>query len=149
MRNDILGNKSLILKWIDENQSKSFMCKQLNCRPSTFERYLKKLKIDYKGNQGGRGIKTDSKRKSAIEYSESTLVKSHVMKLKLIEDGIKEHICENCGIREWLGKPTPLELHHIDGNRFNNKFDNLQILCPNCHSQTPNYSGKKNNKTKN
>ena len=65
------------------------------------------------------------------------------MKLKLIEDGIKEHKCENCGITKWFGEPCPLELHHIDGNRFNNNFINLQILCPNCHSQTPNYSGKK------
>jgi len=143
MRNDILENKDLILKWIDENQSKSFICEQFSCRPSTLERYLKKLDIDYKGNQGGKGIKTDPKRKSALEYSKSTLVKSHVMKLKLIEDGIREHKCEVCGITEWMGEPTPLELHHIDGNRFNNDFNNLQILCPNCHSQTPNYSGKK------
>jgi hypothetical protein len=89
MRNDILESKGLILKWIDENQSKSFMCEQFNCRPSTLERYLKKIDIEYKGNQGGKGIKTDPKRKSALEYSKSTLVKSHVMKLKLIEDGIK------------------------------------------------------------
>jgi Zn finger protein HypA/HybF involved in hydrogenase expression len=143
MRNDILESKGLILKWIDENQSKSFMCEQFNCRPSTLERYLKKIDIEYKGNQGGKGIKTDPKRKSALEYSKSTLVKSHVMKLKLIEDGIKEHKCENCGITEWFGVPSPLELHHIDGDRFNNNFINLQILCPNCHSQTPNYSGKK------
>jgi hypothetical protein len=143
MRNDILESKGLILKWIDENQSKSFMCEQFNCRPSTLERYLKKIDIEYKGNQGGKGIKTDPKRKSALEYSKSTLVKSHVMKLKLIEDGIKEHKCENCGITEWFGEPSPLELHHIDGDRFNNNFINLQILCPNCHSQTPNYSGKK------
>ena len=35
-----------------------------------------------------------------------------------------------------------MELHHIDGNRYNNELDNLQILCPNCHSLTPNHSGK-------
>jgi hypothetical protein len=144
MRDDILGCENLILKWINENQSKSFMCKQLHCRPSTLEKYLKKLEINYKGNRGGKGVKTDPKRKNAEEYSKSTLVKSHVMKLKLIEDGIREHKCENCGVIEWMGKSTPLELHHIDGNRFNNNFNNLQILCPNCHSQTPNHSSKKN-----
>jgi len=143
MRNDILESKEQILEWISQNQSKAFMCSQFKCRPSTLESYLKKMGIEYVGNMGGRGIKTDPKRKSALEYSKSTCVKTHLMKLKLIEDGIREHKCEICGITEWLGEPAPLELHHIDGNRFSNNFDNLQILCPNCHSQTPNHSGRK------
>ena len=46
---------------------------------------------------------------------------------------------------EWMGISIPIELHHIDGNRFNNKLDNLQILCPNCHALTDNYSGRKLN----
>ena len=45
-----------------------------------------------------------------------------------------------------------IEIHHIDGDRFNNNLSNLMILCPNCHSKTDNYSGKKtkseNNKKK-
>lgn len=146
MRTDILENRDLILKWVEENQSKSYICKHFNCRPSTLDRYLKKMGVVYDGNKGGKGLKTDPKRKTAEEYSKSTLVKSHVMKLKLIEDGIREHKCEICGITEWLGKASPLELHHIDGNRFNNMLDNLQILCPNCHSQTPNHSGRKTKK---
>ena len=61
---------------------------------------------------------------------------------KMIEDGLKENKCELCGVTNWLGKRLKLELHHIDGNRFNNNFENLQILCPNCHSLTPNHSKK-------
>ena len=38
-----------------------------------------------------------------------------------------------------MGKPIKLHLHHIDGDHTNNEFDNLQILCPNCHAQTDNY----------
>lgn len=49
--------------------------------------------------------------------------------------------CELCGWHEV--NPTtnlvPLEIHHIDGNYLNNSLDNLQVLCPNCHSLTPNY----------
>ena len=63
MRNDILESKSLILKWIDENQSKSFMCEQFNCRPSTLERYLKKLDIEYNGNKGVKELKLTLKEK--------------------------------------------------------------------------------------
>lgn len=52
--------------------------------------------------------------------------------------------CETCGYTEWRGQPISLELHHIDGDYRNNKFDNLQLLCPNCHSQTDNYGARNN-----
>jgi hypothetical protein len=54
--------------------------------------------------------------------------------------------CEECGIEEWLGKPINLEVHHKDGNRMNNDLNNLVLLCPNCHSYTPNFAGKNNHK---
>ena len=146
MRSDIIENENQIRVWIKQNQSKAFICQKLNCKPSTLNSYLNKMGIKYDGNMGGKGIKSDPKRKSAIEYTESTLVKSHVLKLKLIEDGLKERKCEICLLSDWQGQEIPLELHHIDGNRFNNKMDNLQILCSNCHSQTPNNSGKKTKK---
>ena len=40
------------------------------------------------------------------------------------------------------GRPIPLQLHHINGNPTDNRIENLQVLCPNCHAQTDNYSGK-------
>ena len=43
---------------------------------------------------------------------------------------------------EWNEKSITLELDHIDGDRYNNNFDNLRILCPNCHSQTPTFRGR-------
>ena len=63
--------------------------------------------------------------------------------LRLIDEGVRERKCENCGRVEWNGKPIPLELHHIDGDTTNNTDSNLQILCPNCHAQTDNYRGRK------
>ena len=56
--------------------------------------------------------------------------------------------CENCGAEEWLGQPINLEVHHIDGDHYNNELSNLQLLCPNCHSYTNNYKGKIKNKSK-
>ncbi len=41
-----------------------------------------------------------------------------------------------------MGKPIPLQIDHIDGNSDNNTEDNFRLLCPNCHAQTPTYSGK-------
>lgn len=64
-------------------------------------------------------------------------------KLKLLKDGVKQHICERCSNTVWESQPIPLEIHHIDGNSKNNDdLKNIQLLCPNCHALTPNYRGK-------
>ena len=55
--------------------------------------------------------------------------------------------CECCGLSEWLGQPINLEVHHVDGNRSNNDLSNLQLLCPNCHSYTPTFTRKNQNRT--
>ena len=135
MRTDILERKEDILKWIKENQSKAFICRELKCKQETLNSYLQKMGIAYSGNPSGKGIKTDTKYKTALEYIKtSNNVKSHILKQKLIRDGLKEAKCECCGLTTWLNQKIPLELHHKDGNHFNNNLDNLQILCPNCHS---------------
>jgi Zn finger protein HypA/HybF involved in hydrogenase expression len=56
--------------------------------------------------------------------------------------------CQLCGITEWQGKTLTFQLHHIDGNHLNHSLSNLQLLCPNCHSQTDNYSNKKRKELK-
>ena len=63
-----------------------------------------------------------------------------VRKRLLIE---RNYTCEECGCsNEYNGKPLSLELEHVDGNSKNNKIENLKILCPNCHSQTPTFRGR-------
>lgn len=52
-------------------------------------------------------------------------------------------ICQRCGLTEWLGSPLTIEVDHIDGNKRNNNFSNLTLLCPNCHSQTPTFRNRK------
>ena len=144
MRKDLLERKNDILAWISEHQSNAFICRQLNCKADTLKRFYKSQGIEYSGNMGGKGIKHDAKRKNAIEYAkdDGRLIKSWMLKNKLIEDGLKEEKCELCGCGPvWMDKRLPLELHHIDGNHYNNSFDNLQILCPNCHAIQPGNSG--------
>lgn len=91
-----------------------------------------------------------SKRPIGDYLSNSVSITSHKLKQRLIKENIKEHKCENCGGTEWLNKPIPLELNHIDGNHENNNLSNLNLLCPNCHALTSNYRGlnKKSNKKK-
>lgn len=75
--------------------------------------------------------------------------KRQVLLESLVQCGYKEYKCECCGINEWNGQPISLQLHHINGNSRDNSLENLQILCPNCHSQTDNYGSKNTNKTHN
>ncbi|MDX1993356.1 MAG: DUF2116 family Zn-ribbon domain-containing protein [bacterium] len=51
------------------------------------------------------------------------------------------HRCEVCGLSEWMGKPIPIELDHINGDSDNNSRENLRLICPNCHAQTDTYKG--------
>lgn len=71
-----------------------------------------------------------------------TKVQSGKLLDMLVNENIKEYKCECCGISSWNDKPLRLQLHHKDGNHNNNNLNNLQILCPNCHTQTDNYGGK-------
>jgi hypothetical protein len=64
------------------------------------------------------------------------------LRRRLIEEGLRMHRCERCGRTEWEGRPIPLELDHIDGDRTNNLLENLRLLCPNCHALTPTYRGR-------
>lgn len=49
--------------------------------------------------------------------------------------------CQKCGWGEINQKSgtIPLEMNHIDGNWLNNHIDNLELICPNCHSLTHNH----------
>ena len=67
---------------------------------------------------------------------------SFKLKRRLLNEGLKEYKCEQCGLSEWQHNPIPLELHHINGNNRDNRLSNLQLLCPNCHALTDCYRGK-------
>jgi hypothetical protein len=91
--------------------------------------------------------KTIGPKRSIEEYLvNGRYIQSNNLKKRLLSEGLKEHKCECCGITDWNGQPTPIELDHIDGNRYNNVIENLRILCPNCHAQTETYCGKNKSK---
>lgn len=73
---------------------------------------------------------------------------THKTKLRLLKENYFEYKCYSCNLTEWLNTPIPLELEHIDGNRYNFDLNNLTLLCPNCHALTPTYRGKNKNKYK-
>lgn len=64
------------------------------------------------------------------------------IKRRLLAAGLKQNRCEQCGIARWHRRPLSLCLHHVNGDRHDNRLENLRLLCPNCHSQTPNFGSK-------
>lgn len=143
MRKDILERREDILLWIDENRSKAFMVRELNCKQDTLNKYLEQLGITYNGNQSGKNFSKKSCGMSLIEYLDQSVdIQSNKVRKKLLQEGYKDYQCERCGLSEWLGQPIPLELHHIDGDKNNNTLENFQLLCPNCHAFTDSYRGK-------
>jgi DNA-binding CsgD family transcriptional regulator len=64
------------------------------------------------------------------------------LKQRLLHAGLKTERCECCGLSTWREAPLSLALHHVNGDRRDNRIENLQLLCPNCHSQTENFAGR-------
>ena len=102
----------------------------------------------YYPNQGQKGIPASKRTYSFtvedLNVGRVTKISNYQLKSFLFFNNLKEHRCEICGIGEvWNGMPLVLQVHHIDGNNTNNRLSNIQILCPNCHSQTENF-GRRN-----
>lgn len=109
----------------------------------TFKRKAISLGV-WNPNQGGKGVSDFNLNEV---FSNSKKIRTRYLKERLFIEKYKEPKCECCGLcEEWNGSPLVLELDHINGNSNDNSLDNLRILCPNCHSQTPTFRGRKNKK---
>lgn len=64
-------------------------------------------------------------------------VKNFLLKNELIT-----YECTTCKLHEWQCKRLVLELDHINGDSLDHRIENLRLLCPNCHSQTPTFRGR-------
>ena len=67
------------------------------------------------------------------------------IKRRLIEAGLLRNECDECGLRSWKGRPLSIQLDHRNGVGDDHRLENLRMLCPNCHSQTPTF-GTRNRK---
>ena len=71
------------------------------------------------------------------------------LKKRLVGENVLEYKCEKCSnMGEWLGEKITLQLDHKNGIFNDNRIENLRFLCPNCHSQTDTFAGKKMKKEK-
>lgn len=115
----------------------------------TVKRKIKELKLDTSHmtgaawNQGERYRPIiQAKPLKDILVKESTFVNSNSLKKRLLKENIKEHMCERCKLAQWCNNDIPLELHHINGDKHDNRIENILLLCPNCHALTNNYRGR-------
>lgn len=115
----------------------------------TVKRKIKELNLDisHMTNQGWNTGKRFKIIKPAqplqeILVKDSTFINSNNLRKRILKEQIKEHKCERCGNSLWLNQKIPLELHHINGDRHDNRIENLQLPCPNCHALTDNYRGR-------
>lgn len=128
------------------------LCRALELKP-TGGNYQRVKKIVYDNNidtshfstepwNKGKKIKTESYYFTDIKnllIENSPHKNSSKLKKRLFREDIKQKQCEICGLTD---TSITLELHHINGDPTDNRLENLQILCPNCHSKTSNFRGK-------
>lgn len=77
-----------------------------------------------------------------ILVADSDYTKTAYLKRRLLAAGLLAAACAICGGTEWQGRPMPLQLDHISGDRRDNRLANLRLLCPNCHAQTDTWCGR-------
>lgn len=85
--------------------------------------------------------------KILVEFSEYSSRQS--LKKRLIKKNLLKDECYECGLKSiWNEKPLTLQLDHINGVGYDNRIENLRVLCPNCHTQTDTFGSKNTNNVK-
>ena len=64
------------------------------------------------------------------------------VKVRLLRAQLLQNRCQVCGLDERLGQPLNMHVDHVNGAKNDHRLENLRMLCPNCHSQTPTYGGR-------
>jgi len=144
-------------KWTDEDlvfhcqnsKNKTEVLKKLDLsfhnsgNYQTIDKYIKKLNIDVSHFDAGVSHNIPASKISLEEIliENSSYSKSSYLKDRLVKDGLLEYKCaiEKCQLNNWLDNKINLHLDHINGDRSDNRIENLRLLCPNCHSQTETY----------
>lgn len=145
-------NESNIRTIIESVTSKRQALRKLGLREaggnySQLSRYIEKYAINT-AHFSGRGWSKGKiiPRTPILDLSEilikGSTFQSNKLKYRLFAAGLKKPLCEECGwCTQSIDGRLPIELDHINGDRNDNRLENLRILCPNCHSLKPTHRG--------
>jgi Zn finger protein HypA/HybF involved in hydrogenase expression len=102
------------------------------------------IQLGLSSNKGRSFYKLSKADILSIHFVQGSKTTTHKLKDYAFRHGLLENKCSECGqLSEWNGKPLVLHLDHINGDSSDNKLENLRILCPHCHSQTPTFAGRR------
>ncbi|MGD9485353.1 HNH endonuclease [Streptomyces sp. TRM70308] len=102
------------------------------------------LGIDTSHFTAGRGPRRSPQPRAALVLREPSLgrVPGGVLHRALLARGVPD-ACAECGTGpRWNGKPLRLQVDHRNGCWWDNRPENLRLLCPNCHAVTGNFRGR-------
>lgn len=110
----------------------------LNCGKSLINKQEKYCSVECQTQYRRNQYITLWKQGEELGWTKSSGLSEHIRNYLLEKVGYK---CQKCGwgIRHTITGRVPLEIHHIDGDYRNCNEDNLEVLCPNCHSLTINF----------
>ncbi len=135
---------------VAQNATFSGMLRQLGLTMSPGNWYQLKGKIKERGldtshvlgKAHGTSI-SPKKRSLASLLRKESRIGSSALRKKLLQANVLENKCNVCGLGPiWNDQPLTLQLDHKNGDPFDNRLENLRIICPNCHTQTATFTGK-------
>lgn len=111
---------------------------------NTWQKYCSsQCKVQYEEEQQVKKWQNGEEQGCCSDGSLKNFVRNYLLKKN-------NYKCEECGFNKinTFTNRSILQIHHIDGNCFNNKEENLKVLCPNCHALTENYGSRNKNATR-
>lgn len=150
-----------IRSWTDEQlieavaklKSYSAVIKALHLIPAGgnyahIQRKIRELELDtthFTGKAWSRGMRYHNSARASLDdlLVRGSYVQSFKLKVRLYEASLKKPCCEMCGWAQLsIDGRIPVELDHINGDHYDNRIENLRVLCPNCHSLQLTHRGK-------
>lgn len=155
-RHNYRWNDNDLIKAVKESFSfrevlSKLLLAQAGSNYNTIRNRIKELNLstEHMKGQGWKKGTTDIEMSKRVKFPLSYYLKENIrtynssmLKKRLLKENYFQYKCYNCENTRWLDNPIPLELEHINGNKSDNRINNLTLLCPNCHALTSTYRGR-------